>query len=598
MLAHLRAIGHRSVSGKDYAARLQSGEQPQYHGTVLKLRHQVQRFLIDNLRQGVSEAQFRQLFRGEVWPFVERYAPSLIPVLERRNGEIRCTQAVQSDQAVQAALFDPVLKRRLYLNHIAQPKGWPVEKMTPEAMSQQTDWNWLHFLAIELTKGNTYPPITKDQQVTEKDVFEAWSGYAKAIKKGTVSPVAGIYCHVPFCATKCKFCYCYSVQIQEKARMTAYVRAVQRQIQDIASHTRSIRFQTLYFGGGTPSLLPPQLLDELLETIHDHFTFEDGFQFNFEGTPQTLGIDGRIAILARHGVSRLTIGIQSLEKHLLEHMDRAQQSRVRVGEVVAEAREHGIPTINVDVMAGLPGQSLSDFQRTFDEVLSWRPEVIHPYPYQNTAETRFHAEGFRIEAEGMQQRSEMMEYAYRRLREEQYQEVPNESWCLGIEHRNQQDVDKIKSSCSVLPLGYVARGHVFGALTYGTVATEIHQFMDDPSHREIYYGSQNTPRDEQVRYIISNLRSGFSRIDFEATFGVDCLDQFWWPLSILQKLGKVNVTALHVESRMTNSLDSVLYSKLFFAPEYHEWLRAHFADRYQPSVDYEAALLAHYEARF
>ena len=59
-------LAYRSVSGKDYAARLQSGEQPQYHGTVLKLRHQVQRFLIDNLRQGVSEAQFRQLFRGGV----------------------------------------------------------------------------------------------------------------------------------------------------------------------------------------------------------------------------------------------------------------------------------------------------------------------------------------------------------------------------------------------------------------------------------------------------------------------------------------------------------------------------------------------------
>ena len=235
-------------------------------------------------------------------------------------------------------------------------------------------------------------------------------------------------------------------------------------------------------------------------------------------------------------------------------MDRAQQSRVRVGEVVAEAREYGIPTINVDVMAGLPGQTLSDFQRTFDEVLSWRPEVIHPYPYQNTAETRFHAEGFRVENEMMERRGDMMDYAHRRLREEQYQEVPNESWCLGIEHRNQQDVDKITASSSVLPLGYVARGHVFGALTYGTVAAQFQHFMDDPNHREIYYGSRNTPRDEQVRYIISNLRSGFSRVDFESTFGVDCLENFWWAFAVLQKLGKVQISALFVESRMDSSL--------------------------------------------
>ena len=191
-----------------------------------------------------------------------------------------------------------------------------------------------------------------------------------------------------------------------------------------------------------------------------------------------------------------------------------------------------------------------------------------------------------------------MEYAQRRLREERYQEVPNESWCLGIEHRNQQDVDKIVSSSSVLPLGYIARGHVFGALTYGTVAPEYQTFIEDPDHREFYYGSRNTPLDEQVRYIISNLRSGFSRVEFEATFGVDCLENFWWPFSILQKKGKVQITSLRVESLMNNSLDSVLYAKLFFADEYHDWLRAHLKDRYDPSADYISALSRHYESSF
>jgi coproporphyrinogen III oxidase-like Fe-S oxidoreductase len=294
----------------------------------------------------------------------------------------------------------------------------------------------------------------------------------------------------------------------------------------------------------------------------------------------------------------LTIGIQSLEKHLLQNMDRAQQSRVKVGEVISEAREYGVKTINIDLMAGLPGQTLEDFQQTFEEVLSWRPEVLHPYPYQNTSETRFYAEGFRTDTQVVQRRSQMMEYAHRRLQEEHYLEVPNESWCLGIEHRNQQDVDKIISSSSVLPLGYVARGHVFGALTYGTVAEEFQAFMEAPSQTEFYYGHRTTPLDEQVRYIISNLRTGFSRVDFEAIFGVDCLDHFWWHFSVLEKLGKVQITSLEVKSLIDNSLDSVLYAKLFFADEYHAWLREHLQDRYDPSVNYTDELERHYERSF
>jgi oxygen-independent coproporphyrinogen-3 oxidase len=591
-------LAYLTASGKEYEEHLSKNETPQYQGFPLKLRHQVQRYLIDNLRQGVSVDRFQALFGGDVVSFVQRYAPALATVLEVQGSEVRTTKAVQSGREIQTALYDPAMKRRLYLQHIGQPKGWPVEKMTPEAMAKEPDWNWLYFLATQLTKGNTYPPITGEQRVSEQQVYDAWSGYTQAVSKGKASPVAGIYCHVPFCSTKCKFCYCYSIQLQDKARMTQYVRAVQKQVESIAPHTEGLKFQTLYFGGGTPSLLPPTLLDELLATIHGHFEFAEGFQFNFEGTPQTLGLDGRIAILARHGLTRLTIGIQSLEQHLLKHMDRAQQTRIGVGEVVAEAREQGIQTVNVDVLAGLPQQTFDDFQRTFEEVLSWRPDVIHPYPYQNTAETRFHAEGFRVDPEVVELRGKMMEFANRSMADAGYLMVPNESWCLGMEHRNQQDVDKVISSSSVLPLGYVARGHVFGALTYGTLAEDFQKFMVDPEHAEFYYGSTNTPMDEQVRYINSNLRAGFSRVEFEAVFGVDCLESFWWQFTILQKLGKVRVTGLDIESRMQNSSDTVLFAKLFFADKYHDILRAEMADKYDPDTDYRAVFERLYERNF
>ena len=591
-------LAYRTVSGMEYEGDWQGRDAPVYHGFSLKLRHQVQRFLIDNLRQGVSPSTFAGLFGGDLQGYLLRYAPQLLPFLEERGGEIRCKNEVRSDRFVQQHLFDPSLRKQLFLHHIGQPKGWPERALQDETQPETPDWNWLTFLAKHLTKGNTYPPITGEQRVLESDVEHAWTTHAARVQRGEVPDVVGIYCHVPFCATKCKFCYCYSITLDDKDQMTSFVRAVQRQIVRLSRCTKSLRFNTLYFGGGTPSLLPPHLLDELLGTIHAHFTFKEGYQFNFEGTPQTLGIEGRIPILAKHGVSRLTIGIQSLEKHLLVEMDRAQPGRARVGAVIEEARTHGIQTINVDLMAGLPGQTLEDFQRTFEEVLRWRPEVLHPYPYQNTTETRYYQEGVRIGEESISVRHQMLAYARRRLKEANYQQVPNESWCLGVEHRNQQDVDKVISSSSVLPLGYVARGHVFGALTYGTVAAEYQAFMEDETHREFYYGHLNTVEDEQVRYVISNLRSGFSRVDFEAVFGVDCVDQFYWQFALLQRRGKIRVTALNIESLMTNSLDCLVHAKLFFSEEQHKLLREKYREEYRPEIDYAQELASHYDQSF
>ncbi len=591
-------LAYMPPSYRDYLKSGQEGKPPTYHGFALKLRHQVERFLIDNLRQGVSKAQFTELFGGNLQNYLQKRCPEILSILEDKNGEIRASKDVGSDREIQRHIYDHTLKKRLFLRHIGQSKGWPVEKMDPKKLDQETDWNWLHFLTKKLTKGNTYPPISKTRKVTETEVRRSWENYSLARKKGKAAKTAGIYCHIPFCATKCKFCYCYSIQLKDRDKMRQYVKAVQRQVERISDSAKDIRFNTLYFGGGTPSLLPPEDLDILLETIHAHFKFTDDFQFNFEGTPQTLGREGRIPILAKHGVTRLTIGIQSLEKRLLKKMDRVQQSSIGVGSVISEARANGIKTINVDVLAGLPGQSLEEFQSTFDELLKWRPEVIHPYPYQNTEETRFYQEGFRTNDTVARLRKKMMEYAEKRLREENYLEIPNESWCLGIEHRNQQDVDKIKHSSSVMPLGYVARGHIFGQLTYGTLADEFQNLMVNPDNVDVYYGDTITRTQEQIRYIISNLRTGFSRVDFEEIFGEDCLENFWLQFSILQKMGKINVDALTVESKMESSYDSILYAKLFFEEEYHELLRQEYQDEYEPATDYIRELEKLYEKTF
>ena len=250
------------------------------------------------------------------------------------------------------------------------------------------------------------------------------------------------------------------------------------------------------------------------------------------------------------------------------------------------------------MLTGLPDQSMEDFTETFEQVLSWRPEVMHVYPYQNTEETRYFLEGYRTKQDILPLRSQMMAYARRRLQESGYLQAPHESWCLGEEHRNQQDVDKIVSASSVLPLGYVARGHVFGNLTYGTRAEAFQQMMTDHSQRDVYYGYPITVEDDKVRFVISNLRTGFSQITYEHIFGQDVLCDFWPQLALLQQLGIVKVTATEVQSLMRRSSDSIVYTKLFFSEHYHQLLRQRYADVYDPDTDYEQALNTLYEKSF
>jgi oxygen-independent coproporphyrinogen III oxidase len=590
-------LAYRSHLTKGYQNNLNNGSLPEYRGFSLKLKHQVQRYLMDNLRSGVSIKQFRSLFAGDVNAYLKKYHPEILPLLERNGTDIRTNHLVKSDKQLQQTLFDKQLRSRLYLRHISQPKGWPNSAFEQKKLPEY-DLNWIRFLTIKLTKGNTYPPITPRTTVTEKQVQDAWAQYAQAQKKGKASDTAGIYCHVPFCATKCKFCYCYSIQLRDREKMTAYVTALKNQIHSLSPFTKDIRFNTLYFGGGTPSLLPPELLDELLQTIHENFNFTDDFQFNFEGTPQTLGIDGRIPILAQHGVTRLTIGIQSLEKHLLKNMDRTQQSRIAVSNVIEEARHHNIKTINVDVLTGLPDQTMDDFIQTFEEVLSWRPEVMHIYPYQNTEETRYFKEGYRTKEEILPVRRNMMEYAQRRMQQSGYLQAPHESWCLGIEHRNQQDVDKIVSASSVLPLGYVARGHVFGNMTYGTHAQLFQDFMDDEKKSDVYYGYPITTEDDKVRFVISNLKNGFSRVHYQHIFGQDVLEDFWPQMSFLESRKAIRVTATEIVGLMRQSVDAIMYAKIFFSDKYHDLLREQYNDSYEPSHDYHQDLTRLYERSF
>ena len=592
-------LAYSSQSTSDWQARLLAGQTPEYRGVRLTRTLQIQRYLMDNLQAGIERRRFSALFGLDVHDYLAARHPDLLGQSSVDRNQLRLTGDMRSGHDHAVALFSPELKAKLYSKHVGQPKGWPTSDMAAAKgePAPAYDLNWMHFLALKLSKGNTYPP-GRGGSVTDEMVHEAWHDLGRRIRSGEATEAVGLYTHVPYCASICKFCYCYKHLVEKTETLESYVDALIHQMTRVAPALDGIRLNSAYFGGGTPSVLSAVQLDRLLGTMRDHFAFTDDHQFNFEGTPNTLSRGGRLEVLARHGVSRLTVGIQSLERGLLDDMNRLQPDAHAVQAVISEARERGISHINTDLMVGLPGQTLDQVKRSAEVVLGWRPDVVHVYPFQPTSETVYHQEGFRVSSEAEQVREEMLNVCRGMLRDAGYGDLPHESWALSMDARNRQDLEKIVNAASILPLGYLARGHVFGRLSYGSTEGGYRKYMEDRDAVDFYWGHSLELEDDMVRYLISNLRNGISRVEFQRLFREDPLVRFWRPFLWLQERGLVRVTRTMIESRMQSSHESVAFAKVLFGRKHNEALREQLHSVYEPEEDYVDAFRKMYATSF
>jgi oxygen-independent coproporphyrinogen-3 oxidase len=199
-----------------------------------------------------------------------------------------------------------------------------------------------------------------------------------------LSSWAGLYVHVPFCRCKCNYCNFFSFQPRagDQARFITAVRAQMRRMAELPQ-VRELAFTTIFFGGGTPSVLPVEILAVLLGDLRALFTMAvDEPEISIEINPATIDADGLLH-LRRAGFNRLSIGVQSLEDAELRLLGRLHT----VGEAVATiaaARQAGFDNLSFDLMYGLPGQTASGWQATLDRALGLDP--VHLSMYELTVE--------------------------------------------------------------------------------------------------------------------------------------------------------------------------------------------------------------------
>ncbi len=193
-----------------------------------------------------------------------------------------------------------------------------------------------------------------------------------------------LYIHVPFCRTKCTYCAFHSVgvgkgiNILQHEPFCKYIDTLFMELAVWSDRFSGMPIQSIFFGGGTPSLLPAKVVKLLLERIHKNFAVQEDAEITLEANPESLRSKQHIRGLLNAGVNRLSIGLQSLDDAYLRQLGRSHKVKDSLYAVML-AREMGFANINVDLMWGLPSQGVRNWLNTLREVTRMKPNHISTY---------------------------------------------------------------------------------------------------------------------------------------------------------------------------------------------------------------------------
>ena len=184
-----------------------------------------------------------------------------------------------------------------------------------------------------------------------------------------------LYLHIPFCVKKCNYCDFLSAPAEEETR-AAYVDALLEEIRGFED-PEDYEVVTVFFGGGTPSILPGQEIFRIMEALREKFSFRKGAEITLEANPGTVDKE-KLSCYKKAGINRLSFGLQSADAEELKKLGRIHTWE-KFLESFQLAREAGFSNINVDLMSALPGQTKESWEKTLRQVLALQPEHISAY---------------------------------------------------------------------------------------------------------------------------------------------------------------------------------------------------------------------------
>jgi len=250
------------------------------------------------------------------------------------------------------------------------------------------------------------------------------------------SDPAGLYIHVPFCQRKCPYCDFYS--LDEPTDTTSFLNALKQEM----SHAEEMfpgDYDSIYVGGGTPTILPGHQIAEIIRTALKLFRIASDAEITIEANPGTVSRE-KLETCLNAGINRLNIGVQSFQKNHLAFLGRIHSSE-DAERAILNARQTGFQKIGIDLMFGLPGQSLESWQANLEQALAYTPEHLSCYSLTIEPGTGLFRslQDRRFQPMPDSQVAELFEMTSEYLTENGYEHYEISNFCRGPENRSRHN---------------------------------------------------------------------------------------------------------------------------------------------------------------
>ena len=403
----------------------------------------------------------------------------------------------------------------------------------------------------------SYP--TADRFVTAFNAERYGLWVTKRENGGADHPLS-LYIHIPFCNTLCFYCGCNKVITKDRSKSAEYVRYL---IKEMAMQAMLLGpdqvIEQLHFGGGTPTFLSDDEIRQVMVAIRRHFRLAEAGEYSIEIDPRKVS-DATIALLGEVGFNRISIGVQDFDDEVQRAVNRIQSEEETL-RVIGAARANGFKSVSIDLIYGLPKQTLNGFGVTLDKVIAANPDRLSIYNYAHMPtifkpQRRIHEEDLPTP----QAKLDILDMAVNKLTKAGYVYIgmdhfakPEDELAVaqrqGRLHRNFQGYST-HSDCDLVALGLSAIGKI--GPTYSQNYRDLTDYYDalDKDVLPIMRGMELNDDDLVRRAIIQALMCHFE-LDMEScngTYGIDFESYFATELNELRDYEREGLLVISPQS--------------------------------------------------
>lgn len=277
---------------------------------------------------------------------------------------------------------------------------------------------------IESQAADDRPELSRKGFIITYPMFRYWR--KEEVSEGLARAPLNVYIHMPYCIQRCAYCWFKTTTLKENRlqEIDRYVASVCKELELASAHydLRNRPVETVYFGGGTPSLMSEENIDRLFEAVRANFSLIDQPQITFEGEPVTL-TERKARILERNGVNRISLGIQSFTEEIVKQTGR-QDTEEDAFRAIELAKSTGAD-VNIDLISGLAGETAETWAYSVRKALEADVHNITVYKLELYANTPYYAaeKNHLISLPTDEQELEFMRYALAELRRHDYRPV-------------------------------------------------------------------------------------------------------------------------------------------------------------------------------